>query len=75
MGCVAAQGGHMDYCDSTCVDELLLINDCASFLVYCHYQSSSIAVHNKNIYCSGIIFKMTFLGGAFSMLFSIYICR
>ena len=34
---------------------------------------SSIAVHNKNISCSDILFEIqTFLGGAFSLLFCIY---
>ena len=61
------------HCVLTClsyVDELELINDCASFFVVI-IKHPSIAVHNKNIYCSGIFKMQTILGGVFSLLFSI----
>ena len=59
------------HCDTTwlsCIDEVNLINDClffSSFFIV-------VIVHNKSIYCSGILFEIqTFLGGAISVLFSI----
>ena len=61
----------------SCVDELKLINDCASFFACCHYQSifyishPSIAVHNKT-FIAVILFKIqSFIGGVISKLFSI----
>ena len=44
------------------------------FLFVVIINHPSIAVHNKNIYCSDILFEIqTFFGGAFSILFSVYI--
>ena len=41
----------------SCVGELKLINDCASFLVCYSINHPPIAVHNKNIYCSVTVFQ------------------
>ena len=51
MACIAGHGGHCDPTLFSYVDELKLINDCASFLFVVIISHPSIAVHNKNIYC------------------------
>ena len=60
---------HCDLTSLLWVYELRLINDCAYFFVSRDYQSS---IYCYSQYCSGIILKLQiFLGGTFSMLFSV----
>ena len=65
---------HCDPICLSCLDELKLFNDCASFFL--PFLSLSIILlvlfTTKNIYFSCILFEIqTCLSGAFSMLFSI----
>ena len=52
----------------SCVDELKVVGDWFVVVII----QPLIAVHNKNISCSGTPFEIqTFLGGVFSVLFSV----